>query len=86
MAGQAYRRADAGRPMIELIRTNDQVLISWLRALLGDAGIPVLVFDGHASLVEGSVGALPCRVMVEDADAEPARRLLAAVEAGDGAA
>ncbi len=71
--------------MIELMRTNDQVLICWLRALLQDAGIRVLVFDAHASLIEGSVGALPCRLMVDDVDAGRARRLLAAAEIGDGA-
>ena len=63
--------------MVELLRTNDPVLISWVSALLTDAGIPFLVLDQHAAAVEGSIGALPRRVAVDAADAAAARRLLA---------
>ena len=38
--------------MKELLRTNDPVEISWIVALLADAGIEVVVFDAHASVVE----------------------------------
>lgn len=68
--------------MIELIRSNDPVLISWLSALLRDAGIEALVLDGHMSVLEGSAGAIPRRLMVIEDDAEPARRVLR--EAGEG--
>lgn len=62
--------------MIELIRANDIVLIGFARSVLEAAGIPVLVADGHMSLMEGSIGALSQRLMVPR-DREPqARRLL----------
>ena len=54
--------------MIELLRTNDPVLISWLRALLADLGIEAHVFDTHTSVLEGSAGAIPRRIMVAEED------------------
>ena len=69
--------------MKELLRTNDLVRLSWLEALLSDAGIECLVLDQHTSLVEGSIGAIQRRLMVNDHDLPRARILLA--EAGDGA-
>ena len=54
--------------MIELLRPNDPVLISWLRALLAGEGIDVHVFDGHTSVLEGSAGAIPRRLMVAEDD------------------
>lgn len=66
--------------MIELLRTNDAVLISFLTAILADAGIEALVFDNHTSIVEGSIGAIPRRLMVADDAAKFARELIAGVE------
>jgi hypothetical protein len=68
--------------MIELLRTNDPVRLSWLTALLSDAGMEVFVLDTHASIIEGSIGAIQRRLMVRDEDAPAARRLLAAAEEG----
>jgi hypothetical protein len=67
--------------MIELVRTNDAVRLSWLVALLRDSGIEAHVFDQHTSIAEGSLIALPRRLMVDADDATRARRLLA--EAGE---
>ena len=67
--------------MKELIRTNDPVLISWLLSALAQEGIEAVVLDTHASIVEGSISAIPRRVMVMDAELLPARRILA--EAGE---
>jgi hypothetical protein len=64
--------------MKELLRTNDLVRLSWLRALLKDFGVDSLVFDHHTSLVEGSIGAIPRRLMVAERDYRRARALLAA--------
>jgi len=64
--------------MKELLRTTDAVLLSWLTALLADAGIEAVIFDSHTSILEGSLGALPRRLMVPGDDLEPARRLLRA--------
>ena len=62
--------------MEELLRTNDVVLLSWLEALLTDAGIHAQVLDTHMSILEGSVGALPRRLVVHDDDAATARHIL----------
>ncbi len=64
--------------MIELLRTNDVVRLSWLTALLADAGIETIILDGHASLMEGSIGAIQRRLMVEAGDLTAARGILAA--------
>ena len=69
--------------MKELVRTNDAVLLSFLQALLRDSGIEPVVFDTHTSIMEGSIGAIPRRLMVIDEDFEQARALVAA--AGHGA-
>ena len=70
--------------MVELFRSNNPVLLSWSQALLRDAEIEAVVLDGHMSVLEGSIGALPRRLMVTEADALRARRILE--EAGVAAA
>ncbi len=62
--------------MIELVRTNDPVVISFIEALMRDAGIAVFVADQNMSIVEGSLGILPRRVLVDEDDLEQARRIL----------
>jgi hypothetical protein len=66
--------------MKELIRTNDAVVISFVEALLKDAGIGSLVADQNMSVLDGSIGVLPRRILVLDDDLEQARRIL--VDAG----
>jgi hypothetical protein len=63
--------------MKELIRTNDLVLISAVEALLKGAKIHCMVADGNMSALEGSIGALPRRVLVPSDALDKARRLLA---------
>lgn len=62
--------------MKELLRTNDPVKISWITALLTDSGIESLVLDAHTSIVEGSIGAIPRRIVVDDSDHARALSLL----------
>jgi hypothetical protein len=62
--------------MIELTRTNDLVLLSWLSAYLDGAGVGFVILDTHTSILEGSIGAIPRRVMVLDEDLETAREIL----------
>ena len=62
--------------MIELVRTNDLVVISLIETLLDEAGLGYFVADQHMSAVEGSLGFLPRRVMVVGDDEAQARRLL----------
>ena len=65
-----------GHMMIELIRTNDAVVISFVESLMRDAGIGFFVADQNMSVVEGSLGILPRRIMVEKAREAEARRIL----------
>lgn len=62
--------------MREIVRTNDPVLITAIEALLSGAGIKFVVLDQNMSVLEGSIGMLPRRVMVPDDDAPNARRIL----------
>jgi hypothetical protein len=66
--------------MKELLRTNDPVRLSWAEAVLAAAGIPSVVLDTHTSIIEGSIGAIPRRLMVEEGDYARARRLIDAAE------
>ena len=52
--------------MREVLRTNDPVELSFALHVLREAGIEPLVLDEHMSAVEGSIGVLPRRVMVEN--------------------
>lgn len=69
--------------MKELIRTNNPALISFVEALLSEAGISHFVADRNISIVEGSIGAFPRRILVPEDEADAARRLLIDAELGD---
>jgi len=62
------------------MRTNDAVLISAVEALLDGAGIAHLLVDQNMSVLEGSIGIFPRRILVGEDELAAARRLL--VEAG----
>jgi hypothetical protein len=62
--------------MKELTRSNDLVFLSWARAFLAESGIESLTLDNHTSAIEGSIGAIPRRLMVADRDHERALALL----------
>jgi hypothetical protein len=86
MTGQVkcplWRRLVGGcrAEMKELLRTNNVVRLSWAQARLREAGIDSLVLDHHTSLVEGSIGAIPRRLMVAERDHRRASALIAAAE------
>jgi len=63
--------------MRELVRTNDPVLVSAIEALLDGAGIPHMTLDQNMSVLEGSIGILPRRILVPDEQVPDARKLLA---------
>ncbi|HUI35733.1 MAG TPA: DUF2007 domain-containing protein [Stellaceae bacterium] len=67
--------------MKELLRTNNIVRLSWVQALLTDAGIGSVILDQHTSLVEGSIGAIQRRLMVDERDHTRALRLVAETDA-----
>jgi hypothetical protein len=67
--------------MRALLQSNDTVRLSFLTALLADAGIEALVLDYHASVMDGSIGAVPRRLAVRSDQYERAKRIL--VDAGE---
>ena len=63
--------------MRDVLKTNDAVLLNFAEALLADAGIPAVVFDAHMSIMDGSLGVLPRRLMVSEEDYVRAKEVLA---------
>jgi len=62
--------------MKELLRTTDPTTIAYATALLDGEGIAAFEMDVHMSVLEGSIGILPRRLMVRDADLFLARAIL----------
>jgi Putative prokaryotic signal transducing protein len=62
--------------MREILRTNDPTAVAFSTALLRGEGIDCFVMDVHMSVLEGSIGLLPRRLMVADRDAFLARAIL----------
>ena len=68
--------------MKELLRSNDPVLLSYVSALMKEADIGFIVADTNMSVLEGSIGALPRRILIESDRIGQARGIL--TEAGIG--
>jgi hypothetical protein len=68
--------------LVEILRTNDLVLISVIESILKAERVAYFVADQHMAAVEGSLGFLPRRILVDAKQKERARRLI--VEAGLG--
>jgi hypothetical protein len=62
--------------MRELLRTTDPTVIAFATALLAGEDIGVFEMDVHMSVLEGSIGILPRRLMVREADLARARAVL----------
>ncbi|MEO0916317.1 MAG: DUF2007 domain-containing protein [Pseudomonadota bacterium] len=62
--------------MKELLRTNDPTAIAFAKALLAGEGIDCFEMDVHMSVLEGSIGILPRRLMVRDQDLFQAKAVL----------
>jgi hypothetical protein len=78
LAGACARRwmPPSSQPMEELLRSNDPVHLSFVRHVLDEEGIHHLVLDEHMSVLEGSVGILPRRILVLKEDLARARSLI----------
>lgn len=61
--------------MKEILRTNDMVLISFVESLLKEAKIEYLVLDQNMSVLDGSIGVLPRRLLVDENEEKAARKL-----------
>ncbi|MFC0245096.1 DUF2007 domain-containing protein [Falsochrobactrum ovis] len=66
--------------MIELMRTNDSVLLSVVESLMKEAGIVYFIADANMSVLEGSLGILPRRFLVQEDRLEEAKAYL--IDAG----
>jgi hypothetical protein len=62
--------------MKDILRTTDPVLLSFAESILAAEGIATAVFDSHASIADGSIGAIPRRLMVADEYEERARDII----------
>lgn len=62
--------------MIELLRSNNMVTLSFVEALMRDAEIEVFIADQNMSILEGSIGAIPRRVLVDADKVDLARRIV----------
>jgi hypothetical protein len=80
--GRKFKSTTLGSIMREIVRANDPVLLSAIGALLDGARIPYVVLDQNMSVLEGSIGILPRRLLVAEEHEPRARRLL--VDAGLG--
>lgn len=69
--------------MKELIRTNDAVLISFVSSLLAESDVDYMVADTNMSVMEGSIGILPRRILVADDQMDKAQRILEEAGVGD---
>jgi hypothetical protein len=69
--------------MKELIRTNDAVLISFVSSLLAESDVDYMVADTNMSVMEGSLGILPRRILVADDQMDKAQRILEEAGVGD---
>lgn len=66
--------------MKELFRSNDAVLLSFVEALFSEAGVAHVIVDGNMSIMEGSLGVLPRRMLVADDQWNQALRILKEAE------
>ena len=62
--------------MKELLRTNDATVIAYANAILNESGIDVFELDVNTSILEGSIGILPRRLMVREVDLCVAQNLM----------
>lgn len=68
--------------MREIIRSNDPVLMSFAQALLRDAGMETMLADQNMSIMEGSIGVFPRRLLVASDDWLRAERVLVESDLG----
>ncbi len=68
--------------MREILRSNNTVLLSFVEVLLRDAGVTPIMADGNMSVMEGSIGILPRRIMVVEDELQRARQVLEDADLG----
>jgi hypothetical protein len=78
--GKSPRKLSRNHGVKEIARSTDPVRLSFLTALLADGGVTAILFDTHASIVQGSLGVLPQRLMVVDDEYDEAVEILKSAE------
>ncbi len=71
------------KTLVELIRANDPILISYILSVLQDEGIEAVMLDEHTSILEGSIGAIQRRIMVLERDLQFAKQIIEDVAPGE---
>jgi hypothetical protein len=61
-----------------VLKSNNPVVLSYAADVLTQAGIESVIFDTHASIMDGSIAVVPRRLMVLDEDRARAEALLRA--------
>ena len=69
--------------VVELIRVNDPVLISYIVSVLEDEGVQAVILDEHTSVLEGSIGAIQRRIMVLEKDLRGAKQVVEDIAPGE---
>ena len=69
--------------MICILKTVNPVTLNYAEAVLKEAGIEYFILDQNVSIIDGSIGAIPRRLMVIDEDMADARRALCDAELGN---
>jgi hypothetical protein len=59
-----------------VLKTVDPVVLNYAANVLEQEGIKAVIFDTHASVMDGSMGFLPRRLMVLDEDFDRSQKLL----------
>lgn len=68
--------------MEALLKTNNPAVLSFVEALLSEANIDYLMLDQHMSILEGSLGIIPRRILVQEAMLSRARQILTDADLG----
>ncbi len=68
--------------MKELVKTNDIVIISLIEVLLREQSINYIILDQNMSILEGSLGVIPQRIMTINEDHLRARQILIDAQVG----
>ena len=62
--------------METLIKSNDQIYISWIKSILKAHNIEYFTFDEEMSMTEGNITAIPIRIIVDESEISKASQII----------
>ena len=62
--------------METLIKSNDQIYISWIKSILKAHDIEYFTFDEEMSITEGNITAIPIRIIVDESEISKASQII----------